>query len=69
MMVLLWQGQRSQERRKMPAMPRSNGKAKKIAWKILGIPPVFKSKQSKQMSELENKATRDSVMRHKGYTS
>ena len=53
----------------MPAMPRSNGKAKKIAWKILGVPPVFKSKQSKKMSELENKATRDSVMRHKGYTS
>ena len=57
------------ERRNMPAMPRVDGKAKKIAWKILGKPANIKSKESKIMKALDNRLLRDSVMRHKGYTS
>ena len=52
----------------MPAMPRSNGKARKIAYSILGTPPNIKGKQSKKLNEIDRKSLRESTLRQKGYT-
>ena len=52
----------------MPTMPRVNGKAKKIAHAILGVPSNMKDKQSKTLNDIDRKSIRESVMRQKGYT-
>ena len=67
-MELLWLKARNLERRSMPAMPRVNGKAKKIAYAILGVPANMKGKQSKTLNDIDRKSIRESVMRQKGYT-
>lgn len=36
----------------MPAMPRLPGKAKRIAFKILGTPPPMRSKRTKQQRKI-----------------
>lgn len=39
----------------MPAMPRINNKATKIAYKIMGVPPSFAYKPTKEQKRINKK--------------
>lgn len=44
-------------------MPRPNGKAKKIAYKILGVPPNIAYKRNKQQRKINNRLIYEETMR------
>lgn len=49
----------------MPAMPRPTNKARKIAYRILGMPAAFLDKKSERDREVDKIILRDYVQRQK----
>jgi len=47
----------------MPAMPRAKGKAKKIAYKIMGVPQNMKYKPSKRKRKIDRELLWDETLR------
>ncbi len=47
----------------MPAMPRIPGKAKKIAYKILGVPPNISFKPSEEQQKLNRRLIFEETVR------
>lgn len=47
----------------MPAMPRVNGKSKKIAFDILGTPPNIKDKKTSLQKKIDHKLLYENTQR------
>lgn len=49
----------------MPGMPRPSGKAKKVAFSILGTPPNFQDDKTKKDKKRDERITGEETMRVK----
>jgi len=47
----------------MPAMPRANGKGKKIVYSILGIPPNMIDRRTSSQKRIDRRLTADETTR------